>query len=83
MDQHATLDLVKQHAPIILQYVLMALGVLVVLGRAYIKITPTQDDDAFLQKLEEKKIIGSILKLLIQFSPVERKELVIEEKKNG
>lgn len=65
---------IKEHAPMIVQYVLMGLGGLVVAGAAYIKATPTQDDDMWLQKLEEKPVIGQILKLLIQFSPLERKE---------
>lgn len=54
--------------------VLVALGALVVLGLAYVKITPTQDDDAWFSKLESIPILGSLLKFLVSFSPIQRKE---------
>lgn len=73
----------QAHAPEAVKYVLMGLGALVVMGVAYIKVTPSQDDDMWLQKLEGKAIIGHLLKLLIQFSPIERKEPKAEEKKSA
>lgn len=53
--------------------VLAALGGLVVLGQAYVAITPSQDDDAWYARLEEKAIIGSLLKALKAFAPIQRK----------
>ena len=74
MDLASLIELIKLHAPQVVQYVLMGLGVLVCAGMAYIKATPTQDDDAFLQKMEGKAVVGQLLKLLIAFSPLERKD---------
>lgn len=74
MDLHALIDLVKAHAPMVVQYILMALGALVVAGFSYVKVTPNQDDDAWLQKLEDKPVIGQILNFLIAFSPIDRNE---------
>lgn len=62
----------------IVGYILMGLGVLVVLGRSYVLLSPTKDDDAFYAKLEANVILGPLLKLLVKFSPVQRKEEVKE-----
>lgn len=59
---------------VIVKYVLMALGGLVVIGSAYVKITPTQDDDAWFAKLEALPFVGSVLGFLVKFSPFSRKE---------
>ena len=56
-------------------YIIMALGALVVLGQMYIAITPTQKDDIWYASLEEKPVIGWILKQLAKFAPIGRKEL--------
>ena len=72
MDQ--VVEVIKNNAPEVLQWILMALGALVVIGYAYVKATPTKDDDKWLQNLESKAIIGMILKFLVSFSPVARKE---------
>lgn len=58
----------------IVGYILMGLGVLVVLGRSYVLATPNKDDDAFYAKLEANAFLGPLLKLLVKFSPVQRKE---------
>lgn len=55
-------------------YVLSALGTLVVLGAAYVKLTPNQEDDAVWKKLEDMAVVGVLLKLLVKFSPIARKE---------
>lgn len=55
-------------------YVLMGLGTLVVLAYAYVKVTPSQDDDAWFAKLEAMPVLGDLLKFLMKFSPVSRKE---------
>jgi hypothetical protein len=53
---------------------LSALGSLVVLASAYIKLTPTQDDDKWLIKVENHPIYGLILRQFTRFSIFERKE---------
>lgn len=74
MEQNQVVEFIQQNAPMIAQYVLMALGSLVVLGATYIKVTPNQDDDQWLQRMEQKPIVGSLLKMLVRFSPIYRKE---------
>lgn len=56
------------------QNILVLLGTLVVLGAAYVKLTPTKADDTWYAKLESAPILGDILKVLIKFSPITRKE---------
>lgn len=73
MDWSIILTWVQPLSPMV-GYVLMALGGLVVLGSAYVKITPTQDDDAWFAKLEAIPILGSLLQALVAFSPFQRKE---------
>ena len=53
--------------------VLAMLGGMVVLGQAYVAITPSQDDDAWYAKLEAKPIIGALLKAIKSFAPIQRK----------
>lgn len=74
MEHIAELEkIIRLYAPGVVIYGLMGLGALVVMGRAYIATTPNVDDDAWLQKLEQKPIVGWVLKLLVRFSPTERK----------
>lgn len=54
--------------------ILAGLGSLVVLGAAYVAMTPTQDDDAWFAKLEAMPGVGGLLKALKAFSPVQRKD---------
>jgi hypothetical protein len=72
MDQ--IVEIIRNNAPQVVEWVLMGLGTLVVLGYAYIKATPTESDDQWLQKFESKAVVGLILKFLVKFSPVARKE---------
>lgn len=58
----------------IIQLILMGLGALVVMGYTYIKITPTQDDDAWWAKMEGIPILGGFMKWLVKFAPIQRKE---------
>lgn len=67
-------EVINNNAPVVLQWALMALGSLVIIGYAYVKATPTKDDDKFLQNLETKPIVGMVLKLLVSFSPIQRKD---------
>jgi len=53
--------------------VLAMLGGLVVLGQAYVALTPSQDDDAWYAKLEAKPIIGGMLRSIKAFAPIQRK----------
>lgn len=66
--------MIEQHAPQSLLYVLAAMGAMVILGRAYVAMTPTKSDDEWLQQMEAKPVIGHVLKLLVYFSPVARKD---------
>lgn len=53
--------------------VLAVLGSLSVLGAAYVKLTPSTADDAWYAKLEAIPMVGSLLKVLVSFSPISRK----------
>lgn len=55
-----------------LGYILMALGLLVVVGRIYVSVTPSQEDDEWFARLEEIPVLGALLKILVKFSPVQR-----------
>lgn len=66
-------DIIRTHAPHVVIYGLMGLGFLVVAGYTYIQMTPSLDDDAWLKKIEDNKIFGVFLRLLVKFSPVQRK----------
>jgi len=76
MDLQQAQDFLNSVMPQVVLYVLAGLGALVVLGTAYIKMTPTQDDDQWLQKIEDNKLLGFLLRLFVRFSPIERKEKV-------
>jgi len=58
----------------VVHVVLVVLGSLVVLGGVYVKLTPTQSDDAWFAKLEAIPVLGALLRALVKFSPVARKE---------
>lgn len=60
-------------------YVLSALGALVVLGGVYVKLTPSKKDDDALAKLEASPVLGLLLRVLVRFSPIARKELEQKE----
>lgn len=53
--------------------VLSALGSLVIIGQAYVAVTPTQTDDAWFSKLETTPVLGTLLKALKAFAPIQRK----------
>lgn len=53
--------------------VLQVLGGLVVAGYIYVKMSASKSDDALVLKLEGMPVVGSLLKALIAFSPVQRK----------
>jgi len=72
MDWAALFETLKTFVPWI-QYVLMGLGTLVVLGATYVKMTPSTDDDALWIRLENTPVLGPLLKTLAAFSPITRK----------
>lgn len=57
----------------IIPLVLAGLGALVVLGQAYVLMTPSKEDDAWFDKLEAIPILGAVLKALKSFAPIQRK----------
>jgi hypothetical protein len=65
-------SLAAKYPPIFLA--LTVLGTMVVLGTIYIKITPTQDDDKWLIKIENHIVWGSLLRLFVRFSIFRRAE---------
>lgn len=73
MDFGPIFDFIKNLSPYA-EYILMGLGGLVVLGGVYVKMTPNKKDDAIWGKLENMFILGSLLKTLKAFSPIERKQ---------
>jgi len=73
-DWSAILDWLVLQAPVA-GTVLMILGGLVVVGTLYVRLTPNLEDDAFLAKLEAMPILGDILKVIVRFSPFQRKEV--------
>jgi hypothetical protein len=73
MDAESIADLILKNSPAVVEYILVALGGLVVIGYTYIKATPTENDDQWLQKLESNKLVGFVLRMFVRFSPVARK----------
>lgn len=75
MDQLQHLEqLIRQYAPQAVIFGLMGLGALVVAAGAYVSVTPSLDDDHWLNSLYEKPVIGLLIKLIVAFSPVAKKE---------
>lgn len=74
MNQDQIVHFLQQYLPTVGVSILSGLGALVVLGFAYVKMTPTQDDDQWLQKLEEKAVFKTLLGILLAFAPIQRKE---------
>lgn len=74
MDQQEIVQWCLQHLPSSVLLVLMALGSLVVLGLVVVPLTPSKSDDEFLAKLQAKPIVGHLLKFLVAFSPIAKKE---------
>lgn len=59
----------------VLQVILVILGSLVVLASTYVKLTPTQDDDAWFAKVEAVPVLGDVIKFLLKFSAISRKDV--------
>ena len=78
MDYNEIVLWMQSHLPPLLVLILSLLGSLVVLGVAYVAMTPSKDDDAWLLALQEKSIIGHLLKFLQAFSIVQKKDGVVQ-----
>jgi hypothetical protein len=59
-------------APIV-GYILMGLGALMVIAQAVVILTPSKEDDAFVEKLKAIPVLGQLLILLEAFSPLQKK----------
>lgn len=71
---NALLVMLAEKYPI-LGFVFLGLGALVILGQVYVSITPNQKDDAWFAKLESVMLVGSLLRALKSFAPIQRKEI--------
>jgi len=73
MDLQGILDMLAGLHPIV-PLVLAGLGGLVVAGQAYVMVSPSKDDDAWLAKIEAMPVVGSILRGLKAFAPIQKKD---------
>jgi hypothetical protein len=53
--------------------VLALLGILVVVGQVVVVLTPTKKDDEALAKWEQIPFVGSLLKVIAKFAPIQKK----------
>lgn len=68
------LGLVPGAVPVV-NLVLVILGSLVVLASVYVKLTPSQDDDAWFAKMEAVPVLGDVIKFVLKFSVISRKDI--------
>lgn len=73
MELGALLDMLVGAIPVA-RVVLEVLGSLVVIGTIVVSLTPSQDDDAVLERLKAVPILGSLILAVERFSIVVRKE---------
>lgn len=73
MDINAIVNFLIGKWPVV-GVILQVLGALVVVGYTYVKISPSPKDNELILKLEGIPIVGQILKVLISFSPIQRKQ---------
>ena len=71
-DLSALLEMLKGLHPAI-PIALAGLGTLVVLGQTVVLLTPSKADDAWLAKLDSVPLLGSLLKALRSFAPLQKK----------
>lgn len=74
MDLGQIVAWINAHVPAPVLLVLGCLGMLVAVGTAVIGMTPSKNDDAWLAKLYDVPVLGFVLKLLVAFSPLDKKE---------
>lgn len=73
MDLQGIFDMLSGLHPAV-PLVLAGLGALVVLGQAYVMVSPSKNDDAWLAKIESMAVVGAILKGLKAFAPIQKKD---------
>lgn len=71
MDLTPILDGLAASLPLA-KMILQILGTLVLVGSAYVAITPSKSDDAWFAKLEAIPLLGSLLVALQKFSLFQR-----------
>lgn len=54
---------------------LSVVGTLPPLASTYVALTPNKEDDIWLKKVEDKPMVGALLRFFVRFSLVERKEI--------
>lgn len=64
----------KSSLPGAFMLVFVGMGALVTLGTIYIQMTPTKDDDQWLQKMENHSVWGIFFRIFRAFSPIQRKD---------
>lgn len=57
----------------VIGYVLMGLGGLLALAQIVVLITPSKEDDAFVEKVKAIPVLGQILLFLESFAPFQKK----------
>lgn len=67
------LELLMKNYPVVI-LVLSGIGTLVVAATAFVAATPSKTDDAKLEEIKKKPVIGSIIIFLERFSTVSRKD---------
>lgn len=72
MEIQMVIDWLVEKIPV-LPVILSVLGSLVVAATAFVAATPSQDDDAWLNKVKAIPVIGSIVLALERFSVIARK----------
>lgn len=73
MDVSAILMLLVAKFPSV-ALILAALGALVVFAQAIVLISPSKSDDAVLDKIMAVPVVGALVKALVSFAPIQRKE---------
>lgn len=73
MEEQLIQMLVNIHPAIL--YIVMGLGSLVVIGQAIVAITPTENDNIWFDKyILGLPVVGSFIKALKLFAPIQKKE---------
>ena len=73
MDWMPVLEFLNTLAPWV-QYVLIALGTITVIGTGVDAVVPDEKDKGFMKKLFATPVLGDLLKALAKFSPFNVKE---------
>ena len=66
-------EYIHGHAPAIVLLILGITGSLVYLGLAIVLLTPSKDDDAWVEAQKQKPWVSAALKFVMGFSPLAKK----------